>query len=210
MPRNGSIQNSFYCLLNVRRNCFSCGIYNTISWFDSKKFHVNFCFQKNQLILERLVCPPSKPESIAKSWHCIFKYISRSDLKIEFRFNLTKPLNDFWVHSTFYFKFNGITFQKFPIDLTENICDWLSGKGKSYIMDWSVSKVIKYSNVNHICPWLNPVLMKVDNISMHVFSFEQSFLPAGNYRVDNDFTEGREGALHFLVHHCILVSLTTD
>lgn len=61
-------------------------------------------------------------------------------------------------------------------------------------MDWSVGKVIKYSNVNHICPWLNPVLIKVDNISMHAFSFEQSFLPAGNYRVDNDFTEGREGA----------------
>lgn len=138
-------------------------------------------------------CPPTAPGSIAQSWHCIFKYISRTNLKIEFRFNLTKPMNAFWIHTVFYYKFNGITFQKLPIDLLENFCDWFTGKAKSYALDWSISKIIKYSNLNHTCPYVGPILIKVDNISTNVFSLEQSFMPSGKYRVDNEYKESRVG-----------------
>lgn len=187
-PRNGSYQNCFNSLPIDRSYYFSGGTVSTID-SEEKKISFHFRFQKNELILERIVCPPSSELSaITNSFHCVFKYISRRDLKIEFRLNATKPLDDVWVHSVFYHKFNGISFQKFPIDLLENVCNWISGKGKSYVMNWSLSKIIQYSNVNHACPWVD-LHFKVDNISAKAFTFDESFLPSGQYRVDNDFTE---------------------
>lgn len=113
-------------------------------------------------------------------------------------------MNDVWFHSIFYYKFNGITFQKFPIDLWESMCDWMNGTGHSYVLDWSFGKILNYSNLNHSCP-VNSIIIKVANTSMDTFTFEQSFLPSGDYRVDNylSTTNGGgsfvKGSLYFSV-----------
>lgn len=111
--------------------------------------------------------------------------------------NLSQTVDAVLIHSVFYHKFNGISFAKFPIDLWENLCDWMGGKSISYVMEWSLGKVLKYANRNITCPWNSYMFIKVDNISMNTFSFEQSFIPSGKYRVDNYFMESK-GSIPFI------------
>lgn len=40
-----------------------------------------------------------------------------------------------------------------------------------------------YSNMNHSCPYVGLIFVKVENISINTFVFEQ-LLPAGRYRCD--------------------------
>lgn len=112
-------------------------------------------------------------------------------MKIDLHWNLTRPVHDAWIHGTWYYKFNGLTYNRFPIDLWENLCDWLSGKSKSYLLDWTIGRAINYSNMNHSCPYHGYVFLKVDNMSVNNFPFEpETLIPSGRYRVDLDFTEG--------------------
>lgn len=54
---------------------------------------------------------------------------------------------DIWTHGVFYFKYN--QFKKFPIELWEDACSWLSGKKKSYLLEWTTGYLLSFSNVNH-------------------------------------------------------------
>ncbi len=63
-------------------------------------------------------------------------------------------------------------------------------------MEWSLSKLLNYSNFNETCPWTGYTFAKVDNISMDAFSFEHSLLPSGQFRADNYFME-RKGGIPF-------------
>lgn len=109
-------------------------------------------------------------------------------MKLYVHGNLTKAVDNVWVHGVFYYKFNGITYQKYPIDLWESFCGWMEGKSKSYVLDWTVGRILKYTNVNHTCPYVGLVIMKVDNISIDNFPFEP-LVPSGRYRVDLDIAE---------------------
>lgn len=146
-------------------------------------------------MLERLVCHKPSPDSIAHSFHCIFKHVSRTHLKMDFSVQLKKRVDTFWIRSVFYFKFNGITFQRFPIDLTEDICGWINGTARSFVMEVAYSKLLKYSNINHTCPYdAGPIWIKVDSIPEDIFTFELSFMPSGKYRVDLDYMESPSSA----------------
>lgn len=48
-------------------------------------------------------------------------------------------------------------------------------------MDWILPKMMKYTNLNHTCPYNGYVFLKVDNISLNDFAFPQ-LIPAGRYR----------------------------
>lgn len=139
-----------------------------------------------------MICPPPRPDSSFKSFYCNVKYISRRRLKMDFRWNMTKPVYDSWLHGSVYHKFNGITWAKFPIDLWEDMCAWISGKRKAYILDWTFGKILKYTNFNHSCPFYGYYIIDVKNISMEHFDVEQ-LLPSGQYRLDLEFTQQQGG-----------------
>lgn len=75
----------------------------------------------------------------------------------------------------------------------EDWCGWMNGTARSFVMEWTFSKLLEYSNINHMCPYVGPVSIKVDSISEDTFTFEQSLMPSGKYRVDNDFMESPAG-----------------
>lgn len=92
-----------------------------------------------------------------------------------------------WVHGAPYYRYN--TYQRTANELWENLCGWFDGSTKSYIMDWSVGRMLKYTNFNHTCPYLpGKVFFKVDNISVDAFPLPP-IMPAGRYRVDITLTE---------------------
>lgn len=111
-------------------------------------------------------------------------------MKIDIHGTFTDPVEDIWLHTVFYYKYNGISFFKFPIDLWENVCSWLNGTSRSYIMDWTYGRVMNYSNLNHPCPFIGLAYLKIDNISVANFPLEP-LMPSGEYRVDVNITENK-------------------
>lgn len=90
-----------------------------------------------------------------------------------------------------------VTYRFFPISIWDDMCGWIADKRHSFILDWTVGKVIQYSNMNHPCPYVGIVFIKVDNISMDTFVFDQ-LLPAGRYRIDFDISDEYQGKVSML------------
>lgn len=153
-------------------------------WLD-RRVNIGFCIpQSNRFHLNRFMCTILKP-SVVQSAHCVAKYISRSHLKIDYQIIYTEPIQNLWLHSQFYYKFNGIVYSSFPIDLWENLCDFFDGKiEKAMFSEWLFSKLEPFSNFNHSCPY-SSFIVKAENVSMDkTFSFDRSILPSGRYRID--------------------------
>lgn len=70
----------------------------------------------------------------------------------------------------------------------ENLCDWLSGKTKSFILDWTAGLILKYSNFNHPCPFDGQIYVRNDNFSMGEIAVTQ-FMPSGKYRANANLTD---------------------
>lgn len=132
------------------------------------------------------------------------KRISRDNMRIHVNLTLRRPINNIWAHGIFYFKYN--QFQKFPIDLWENFCLWLSGKKKSYLLEWTTENLLSFSNVNHSCPYQDLVFVKADNISIKKLLDFEMFLPSGRFRMDINFTEGYGKSAFFMTRTYFTVS----
>lgn len=130
------------------------------------------------------------PNTIVSDVFCEIKYIRRDRFRMNIWANLSEPIHDAWFHFEFYYRYNPTTYQKFPVDLWENICDWFEGK-RAHILDWTVGKVLKYSNLNHPCPYIGHVYIRTDNLTTNDFPIEQLF-PSGKYRIDVHFTDGNK------------------
>ncbi|KAG4066017.1 hypothetical protein HA402_001264 [Bradysia odoriphaga] len=93
-------------------------------------------------------------------------------------------------HCVLYFKFNGLVYNKFPVDLWESLCDFIDGKRETtFFLNWMMTKMQLVSNLNHSCPFTN-FIIKTNNISLdEAFTFDQSILPSGRYRVDITFAD---------------------
>lgn len=138
--------------------------------------------------MERVICQ-RPPNSIVSVIVCDVKYIKRGYLRFNVWGNLSEPLHDAWVHLVGYYKFNSITYQRFAVDLWDNGCDLLTQKATSIAFNMSLGRVLQYTNIKHPCPYEGHVYLKVDNISVNHFPFEE-LIPAGRYRIDGTLTDG--------------------
>lgn len=142
-----------------------------------------FFFKKNKLTFERVTCE-TYPGSTIVELHCGIKYIDRNrNLKIDSWLNISKSLDDVWIHAVPYYRYN--TYQRIANELWEQPCEWFSGQSKSYVLDWTIGRMLRYTNFNHTCPYFGRVYFKVDNISIDSFPLPP-IMPAGRYRVDID------------------------
>lgn len=117
--------------------------------------------------------------------------MNRNDLMINVSFTLKEPLQKFYLHGIFYYRYNGIEYKKFPIDIWEDICEWLDqrdkpgglNKNKHFLMEWTIGKVLNYSNWNHPCPYDGEIFIKASQFPFGSFQIPQ-FLPSGRFRID--------------------------
>lgn len=89
-----------------------------------------------------------------------------------------------WAHGVLYYRYN--TYQKYAIDLWEDLCGFLNDK--AHFMMWIMSRLQHFSNLNHTCPYTGTVILKANNISVDKFRIEP-LLPAGRYRLDLNLTK---------------------
>lgn len=129
---------------------------------------------------------------------CDGHYISRGHLKAELWGNLTEPINDVWLHVVSY-QMVKTTYEKFAVDIWGSLCDWMSKKSKSYILDWSLGLILQFTNINHPCPYDGVFFVNISNISVEYFHLEP-FIPSGRYRMDINLTEGKQKNVFFISH----------
>lgn len=128
------------------------------------------------------------PTDYISALGCDIKYISHTHLKVHIWANITKPMSDGWVHIVGYYKFNTISYQRFGAELWVDPCAWLRGKSKhSFVFDWTIGRVLQYSNLNHPCPYEGHIYVKFNNLSTSNFPVEP-LIPSGKYRIDVNVT----------------------
>lgn len=106
------------------------------------------------------------------------------------RINFSEPVNNVWIHGVFYYRYNVNSYQKFPIDLWEDVCAWLGGDTHNYFLKWTGKNAQKFSNLNHTCPYDGSVWIKIDKIPVNRLFVLEPFLPSGRYRIDLNITRG--------------------
>lgn len=150
--------------------------------------------KKNELIFERAICiPGNSTKAITKE--CFLKragHIGTDLVNFSWDFNVVKPITQFFLHVQFFFKYQ--VYKTFPVNLWENLCGWLNKESKSYLLDLSFGKAmkyLKYDGGDFKCP------IKIGNMSIKFnnISFNEHFpilflLPSGHYRIDVTITEG--------------------
>lgn len=129
------------------------------------------------------------------TWNCNIKCISHHHVRFEIVGNLTKPLNDIWTHTVAYYKYT--TYQKYAVDLWENMCGWLLGKSRSFVLDWTLDRMLKYTNFAHPCPYKGMVYLQHNNFSISTIPLVP-LVPAGRYRLDINITDGSHKQIYLI------------
>lgn len=108
------------------------------------------------------------------------------------------------LHFVVYYRYNGIEYKKFPIDVWEDLCDWFSKKNdaarikkKSFLLtEWILKRFSNYSNWNHTCPYENEMTIRAARFPISSIEIPQ-MLPAGRYQIDINMVEGdRKSIVH--------------
>lgn len=96
-------------------------------------------------------------------------------------------MREAYVSATAFRKYN--TYKNFAGTLSDDLCVWLLGKSKSYFLDWTLKRMMNYTNLgNRTCPLEGEFYLKVDNISMDTFPISW-IMPSSRYRIDLNFSE---------------------
>lgn len=97
-----------------------------------------------------------------------------------------EPLDEVFFHTVVYYKYT--VFRKFPIDLWENVCGWLSGSKTSFILNALLNNVLPFIHGNLTCPMFGNYFILIKNISSTIYDIP-SLMPSGQYRIDINVTE---------------------
>lgn len=116
--------------------------------------------------------------------------VSQRDMKLFMRVNFSEPTYNIWIHGVFYYKYNSYSYQRFPIDLWEDLCAWLKGGSHAYFLKWTAKNALNFSNMNHECPLNGSIWINIARIPVNRLVMLEPFMPSGRYRVDLNATGG--------------------
>lgn len=125
---------------------------------------------------------------------CYTKNLSHQEVTFKFRLNFSEPIDSLWGHTIFYYRYNSHSYQKFPIDLWENICGWLNKSSKlEFLLNWTSKIISKNGNLNHSCPYYESMEINAERIKLNNFLLIEQFLPSGQYRTDLNVSRSYKG-----------------
>lgn len=143
------------------------------------------------MIFERFECDPgnSTVMIIKKCWMRRAGRIGSDRNNVYMEADIFKPLMGLYSHNVVYYKY-GI-YKKFPVDFWEDVCSWLNGKKKSFMMDWTLGRALKYVSYdrNLTCPLEGNLTVSFNNISLNKQFPMVPLLPSGHYRIETSLTE---------------------
>lgn len=141
----------------------------------------NYFHQTNHILFERFECTTNPLYPVIKM-ECDVRRISQRDMKMFIRANFSEPVHSIWIHGVFNYKYNTFSYQKFPIDLWEDLCAWLNGGKPTYFLKWTAVNVRNFSNMNHPCPYSGTAWVDIKRIPLNRLIMLEPLLPSGRYR----------------------------
>lgn len=156
----------------------------------------NFFFQVINYNIKRtkIECIDTDP-ILCGNPKCELKIVGRGKEVVNVGCNITRPLNDFFIHIVYNYKY-GTIYRKYLIDYVFDICkvnDKESRKMNDNERKLAAAVVNSYLNSNqtqivHPCPYFGPTyLLNYTTVEL----LGQTMLPEGEYRIDNRYFEGK-------------------
>lgn len=129
-------------------------------------------------------------ETLVREEVCDIRLTARNVLKSNISFRILDDINIMYIRFDTLYRYN--TYQKFPINLWENVCDYLAGRGRQYMINIMYDNFGQYIT-NHTCPFkANETLsFMVDKYYVNNFTFNY-LVPSGDYRLNITYAVGAE------------------
>lgn len=100
--------------------------------------------------------------------------------------NFTEPINDLHIHVVLYYKYK--YYQKYAIDLWEDLCGWMNKTKRSILLDYTfgLKTMMPHLNLNQSCP-ISYFRFMGERLERDTLDFQPP-LPSGRYRIDINVT----------------------
>lgn len=124
-------------------------------------------------------------------------------------FNLNLVVNELiypTVHIIAYYRYNGLIYRKFPVDLYEDFCEWIENRNKTgwldqrkyFFLEFAFGIILDYTNFNHPCPYVGSVYIENAQISIKLMQNTLKHLvPAGRYFVEFSMAHKNRTKVYF-------------
>lgn len=118
---------------------------------------------------------------------CDLRLLSRDRFYLHIHCHLIRPLKSINLHGVLNYRYN--TYQKFLIDRWEDVCGYFADNKSSLLINLFMQIISNYTSFNHTCPFTEDLFVLMTNYSMNEI-IVKPLLPAGQFRMDINFTEG--------------------
>lgn len=134
-----------------------------------------------------------------------FRPIAPNMYKHNMTIVLKRPITNLWVNYVLYHKYT--TYQKYLIDIWEDICGFWNGTAKSpvssIVLENSTPLGFKY-NFPFKCPIVGTMQVLHDGFNASTIVFP--LLAAGRYRMECRYAHTRKGKIIMEMHHYLQIS----
>lgn len=140
---------------------------------------------RSHIFTEDLTCYSNA--SYVHNQTCYFWQVAQERTAILIKFFLIKPCNEIEARVKLYYLYT--TEERLLFDKWENICAYMDGKARSFLLDYFMPKFVEYSKFNHSCPYSGDLIFKADRMAAgEVLANE--ILPTGQFRLEVTLTNG--------------------
>lgn len=103
-----------------------------------------------------------------------------------------KQKNNIRLHFKMYYRFNGLTYRPFLIDIEADFCAFMLNvlKRPNIMLANVMEQVRKHSNIDHPCPYTGTV--EIQNLTLSNLFLGGSMLPTGQYRFHSKIYDDKE------------------
>lgn len=153
------------------------------------QLYINPLSQKNEVIFERHSCVVGNSSKIVmkECWMKKTGHIGTDRVSFLAKITGLQPIPELQVHLVVYREHQ--TYRKYAVDIWEDICEWLNKKKRSFWMDWTFGRAIKYIKYDG-GEWKCPIkegnlTINYKNISLNEESPLIPLVPSGSKILQN-------------------------
>lgn len=198
-----TVLSTFFTILTVNK---SDGAKATVIWLPFLKlciqsYILNEKYLQEHAYLDHVTCAYNL--NFTANCSCKLNFITRMQKSFTAPCLITKPLDNIFGHTQLYHRFRS-GYQVFLVDRIISVCDYLSNKTKSPIIDIALPSMLPYftSPTNWTCPFQGR--LDVAALPLNGALLNNMFLPVGNYMLNitvfaNENEKIWNGKFYFLI-----------
>lgn len=142
--------------------------------------------ERELIRVEQVTCD-TNPKYVS-NYSCQIRPVATDKVSVNMRAFLREPCNELRMHTVIYYQYD--VQNRVLLDRRDDICGYFSGAVKSPLIDAVIDNFVKYSNLNHTCPYQGELSFKADRIHTDDLILKV-LLPAGKFHAATNVTNGK-------------------